>query len=325
MAETVNPERGTLPDQDGTVESASTAILSIVEEEEKDQYESTRPEPSKEETTETKVSEEETVEPESEEEEEGEDQTETPLYTIKVDGKDTDVTLDELKSGYQKDSDYRKKTTELAEQRKAFEGQAQAIQMERQQYAQALGQVQTEASKQLAQYKQIDWDKLREDDTTLFMQRRDEMRELEKSIEDGHKQQQNLAYQAQAQQTQQFNQLVDQGKEKLLSSMPDWDDKVSKEVRTYGVGEGFTEDELSMLTDHRSMVVLRKAMMYDKIQTSQPSKKRVKAGTPRYVKSGVAKSKGDVSRKQSTDKMKRLRKSGSVDDGASLIYDMLDD
>ena len=86
MAETVNPERGTLPDQDGTVESASTAILSIVEEEEKDQYESTRPEPSKEETTETKVSEEETVEPESEEEEEGEDQTENQLYTIKVDG-----------------------------------------------------------------------------------------------------------------------------------------------------------------------------------------------------------------------------------------------
>ena len=47
----------------------------------------------------------------------------------------------------------------------------------------------------LLQYKQIDWDKLREDDTTLFMQRRDEMRELEKSIEDGHKQQQNLVYQ----------------------------------------------------------------------------------------------------------------------------------
>ena len=155
MAETVNPEQGTLPDQDGTVESASTAILSIVEGEEKDQYESTRPEPSKEETTETEVSEEDEPESEEEEEEEGEDQTETSLYTIKIDGKDTDVTLDELKSGYQKDSDYRKKTTELAEQRKAFEGQAQAIHAERQQYAQALGQVQTEASKQLAQYKQL--------------------------------------------------------------------------------------------------------------------------------------------------------------------------
>ena len=67
MAETVNPEQGTLPVQDGTVESASNAILSIVEEEEKDQYESTRPEPSKEETTEAEASDEEVVEPESEE------------------------------------------------------------------------------------------------------------------------------------------------------------------------------------------------------------------------------------------------------------------
>jgi len=204
-----------------------------------------------------------------------------------------------------------------------MESQSQAIQQERAQYAQALGQMQSEAERQLNEYKQIDWNRLREDDPMLFMQRRDEQRELEKSIEDGHKQQQHLAHQAQNYQVHQFNHNVETGKEKLLSVMPDWDDAMSKSVREYGLGEGFTNEELSTLTDHRSMIMLRKAMMYDKIQRSQPARKKVKADTPKYVKSGVAKSKGDVSAKKRADKTKQLRKSGSVDDAASMIYDML--
>tara|TARA_Y100000593_G_scaffold45595_1_gene86674 strand:+ start:104 stop:1060 length:957 start_codon:yes stop_codon:yes gene_type:complete len=314
--ETVNPEKGTEPvEQDGSIESAAQAILQADDKEEQ-AYESPRPEPSKEETKEVETEAEDT-------EVEEEDQTDTPLYTVKVDGKEVDVTLDELQAGYLKDSDYRKKTSEIAEQRRAIEEQAQAIQHERNQYAQALGQMQTEAEQQLDQYRQIDWNKLREDDPMLFMQRRDEQRELEKSIEDGHKQQQHLAQQAQAYRVQQFNRNMETGKEKLLAVMPDWDDAVSKSVREYGLGEGFTNEELSTLTDHRSMIMLRKAMMYDKIQRSQPAKKKVKADTPKYVKSGVAKSKGDISAKKRADKSKQLRKTGSVDDAASMIYDML--
>lgn len=314
--ETVNPEKGTEPvEQDGSIESAAQAILQADDKEEQ-AYESPRPEPSKEETKEVETEAEDT-------EVEEEDQTDTPLYTVKVDGKEVDVTLDELQAGYLKDSDYRKKTSEIAEQRRAIEEQAQAIQHERNQYAQALGQMQTEAEQQLDQYRQIDWNKLREDDPMLFMQRRDEQRELEKSIEDGHKQQQHLAQQAQAYRVQQFNRNMETGKEKLLAAMPDWDDATSKAVREYGLGEGFTNEELSTLTDHRSMIMLRKAMMYDKIQRSQPAKKKVKADTPKYVKSGVAKSKGDISAKKRADKSKQLRKTGSVDDAASMIYDML--
>ncbi len=313
--ETVNPEQGTEPvEQDGSIDSAAQAILQA-DEKQDEGYESPRPnEPEQKDDG---------VDAGVEDEVEEEDQTDTPLYTVKVDGKEVDVTLDELQSGYLKDSDYRKKTSEIAEQRRAMDAQAQAIQQERAQYAQALGQMQSEAERQLNEYKQIDWNRLREDDPMLFMQRRDEQRELEKSIEDGHKQQQHLAHQAQNYQVHQFNHNVETGKEKLLSVMPDWDDAMSKSVREYGLGEGFTNEELSTLTDHRSMIMLRKAMMYDKIQRSQPARKKVKADTPKYVKSGVAKSKGDVSAKKRADKTKQLRKSGSVDDAASMIYDML--
>ena len=313
--ETVNPEQGTEPvEQDGSLDSAAQAILQAEEKKDED-YKSPRPD--------DPTRKDEGVDAQAEGEEAEEDQTDTSLYTVKVDGKEVDVTLDELQSGYLKDSDYRKKTSDLAEQRRAIETQAQAIQVERNQYAQALGQMQSEAEQQLNEYKQIDWNRLREDDPMLFMQRRDEQRELEKGIEDGHKQQQHLVYQAQNYRVQQFNQNMETGKEKLLSVMPDWDDVTSKAVRDYGLGEGFTDEELSTLTDHRSMIMLRKAMLYDKIHRSQPARKKVKADTPKYVKSGVAKSKGDVSARKRADKTKQLRKSGSVDDAASMIYDML--
>lgn len=317
-----NPEEGTTTavEQDGSLASATQAILSIDDEKKEEGYETQRPDdPAKEERSE----ESEEVKDESDDDESEEDQEETQLYTVKVDGKEVEVTLDELQSGYIKQSDYTKKTSELAEQRKAMVAEAQAIQQERNQYAQALGQMQTESQRQLNEYKQIDWDRLREEDPMLFMQRRDEMRDLEKGIEDGYKQQQQLALQAQQYNVQKFNQDVEAGREQLLTIMPDWDDKVSKSVREYGLGEGFTSDELAGITDHRSMAVLRKAMMYDAIQKSQPAKKKVKADTPKYVKPGVAKSKSDVSAKKRSDKLKQLRKTGSVDDGASMIYDLL--
>ena len=48
-------------------------------------------------------------------------QEEEAKYQIKVNGKPVEVTLDELMSGYQRDSDYRRKTMELADERRLLE------------------------------------------------------------------------------------------------------------------------------------------------------------------------------------------------------------
>ena len=51
---------------------------------------------------------------------------ETDTYTIKVDGEEQAVTLEELRSGYQRQSDYTRKTQELASERQRLQ-QAEAI------------------------------------------------------------------------------------------------------------------------------------------------------------------------------------------------------
>ena len=65
-------------------------------------------------------------------------QTEPETYTVKVNGEDVNVTLDDLKNGYSRTSDYTRKSQQLAEQRKQFEQQQAQIQAERTQLAENL-------------------------------------------------------------------------------------------------------------------------------------------------------------------------------------------
>ncbi len=71
----------------------------------------------------------ETEEGEAEEQEETEvEEEELPqTFKVKAAGEEKDVTLDDLIKGYQLGADYTKKTTEVAEQRKAVEAERAAI------------------------------------------------------------------------------------------------------------------------------------------------------------------------------------------------------
>ena len=63
-------------------------------------------------------------------------------FTVKVAGKEVEVDLDELKSGYSRQSDYTKKAQALADERKNFEQDRDSVLLERQQYSQLLGALQ---------------------------------------------------------------------------------------------------------------------------------------------------------------------------------------
>ena len=58
--------------------------------------------------------------------EEEEIQETSPSYTVKVDGEEFEVDLDELRNGYQRQSDYTKKSQSVAEMRKAYEANLQS-------------------------------------------------------------------------------------------------------------------------------------------------------------------------------------------------------
>ena len=114
-----------------SMEAAHNAILGLLdsdEEQPKDEEEQTSEEESAEETQDELSEEDEGVEdPEVEEEDEEveeeleEESEEEDVYSVRVDGEDHEVTLDELLKGYSRQSDYTKKTQEVANQRGQIE------------------------------------------------------------------------------------------------------------------------------------------------------------------------------------------------------------
>ena len=75
--------------------------------------------------------------------------SEPKVYTVKIDGKDAQVTEDELLSGYSRQADYTRKSQVLAEQRKKMEEELSATQQERQRYQSQLEQFKTQADSKL--------------------------------------------------------------------------------------------------------------------------------------------------------------------------------
>ena len=116
-------------------------------------------------------------------EDETEEYEEQEYYTVKNNGVEEDVSLDELVAGYSRQSDYTKKTTDLANQRKEFEQQQQALLQERQSLQQGLQQLNQQLSAETQnQPTQEYWDNLYESDPLEYVRAKDKFRDKEAEL-----------------------------------------------------------------------------------------------------------------------------------------------
>ena len=273
------------------------------------------------------------AEEESEESDEFDEDEEEPLFPVIANGEEVEVTYDELIKGYSRQSDYTRKTQELAGEREQmsqmqhqWQQQMVAVQSERQQYADALGQLVQQSMTGLEDYSNVDWETLKEDDPIAYITKRDELRDAQDRIR-GMQEQQAYAQQQQDSEMQRaVHERSNQEKHMLLEKIPEWKDKDTRDesfatIRAYATEQGFSDDEISSLIDHRSMIVLMKAQKYDELQNSDIKSKKIK-NKPKVVRSGSPAGKSATSKSKRAAKMKRLRGSGHVDDAASILEDM---
>ena len=268
-------------------------------------------------------------EPETEEPEETEDDAEEPesepTYTVKVDGEEVNVPLTELLKGYSRQSDYTRKTQEVAELRKATDSELQQVRAERAHAAQLLAVLEQNLTQQQPQ--EPDWDNLRMTDPIEYMMQRDAWRSRNEQIQATQMQR---AYLEQQQQQDFQRQTVERLKgeaEKLTAKVPEWKDaakaKAEKQLlKEYGVQLGFAPEEMDQVADHRAVVLLRKAWLYDqamsKRQTATQPVSKTKfsqPGQPVTQNKGKAAKMGDLKQ--------RLAKSGSEKDFTALIHHLL--
>lgn len=311
-------------------DAASAISEMLAPEEGQAQVEETQPVEESEEETETAASvddesevqdasDEESTEEQSEDEEEQKEEDQPQTFTVKVDGKDVTVTLEELQKGYSRTQDYTRKTQQIAEVRKQVEAETQAVRAERAQYAQLLGALQAQLQ---ATEPQVDLDRLYQEDPIEWVRQKEVLRERQEKAMAIQAEQQRLAQLQQAEQQRATEEYLLQQKDALLSALPEWKDPKKAKAEKALVVEsakaaGFSEDDLKNVYDHRLVLLLRKAGLYDQMMSKRQGIKPVVSNGPRPAKPGAA---GRVSTTtESTRAKQRLAKTGRIDDAASAI------
>jgi hypothetical protein len=262
----------------------------------------------------------ETTDEQSEDSDETEEDKEPQVFTVKVDGKEINVTLDELQQGYSRTQDYTRKTQQIAEARKAVEAETAAIRAEREQYAQLLGALQQQLES--AGEQSIDWDRLYAEDPIEWVRQRELVRDKQERQAAIQSEQQRLSQLSAQQRAEEMRATLAQQQAALIQAVPEWkDEKKAKAEKAllieFGQKVGYSEDELKNVFDHRAVVTLRKAALYDQMVSKRKDIKPVVNNGPRPVKPSAA---GRVSSTtESTRAKQRLAKTGRVDDAAKAI------
>ena len=281
------------------------------------------------EATEDEVVDAEDVEVDGDDESEVEEEEleEPQRFTVKAAGEEKEVTLEELMQGYQLGADYTKKTQELAENRKAVEAEARAIieaKQVRDTYAQRLQSIEQFLTQ--GQDSPEDLADMKENDPIGYAVKVAELTEKKEQLAQIRAEQQRIAQQQQAEQQQSVAQLVQQEAQKLSQVLPEFSDptkgeQIRNEIRNYGKSVGFTDNELSQVYDSRHVLMLHKAMMYDKLQKSKPAVNKKVAQAPKMVKSGTKVKEGnrDVRKQQ----LNKLKQTGKVRDAAALFENFI--
>ncbi|OOG15491.1 hypothetical protein BMS17_04000 [Pseudomonas sp. C9] len=244
-----------------------------------------------------------------------------------MDGKEVQVPLSELLNGYQRQSDYTKKTMEAAEQRKTADAVVQQAQQERQQYAGELQRMAVQLEGVLEQQSQIDWNELRETDPMEFLKQQHLFQQRQALYQKNMSEQQQLAQQFQHEQAQAHQSYLAEQQDNLLAKLPDWKDDAKAAAEKTAISkflqeQGFEAEDISSIADHRHVIVARKAMLYDQLMAkANVQAKKVQEAPQRVVKPGVTVNGNADGR---TTAAKRHAKSGTVESGAEVFLQFLD-
>lgn len=265
---------------------------------------------------------------EEEDEDDGEPAQELP-DDAKVKIGDEEVTLHELKRGFLRESDYTRKTQALAEERRVHTETArtelEGLRHERAAYAANLGEVQQVLASLKPQ--EPNWQELYTTDPARYAAERElhrtyQEQQLQLSVE-----QQRIQQQQHAEYERELKAYVAEEAAKLKEKLPEWS---KKEVRDkfveWGKQNGFAEQELHTITDHRAVITAIKAMKYDEIVAKQKALKptATKPGQPKTAKPGNAAT-APSKTSEATRARQRLAKTGKVNDAAAAIFAFLPD
>ena len=250
------------------------------------------------------------------------EEQETDLHQVIVNGEKIDVDLEELKAGYQKDADYRRKTEELAIEKRELKSEEDRL---KNQYSTKMEDLNSLVATLNAEINNDmnskELDRLWEEDPTEAARVDRRIQKRKQTISQA---QQKLR---EHQQTQ-FQEILREEQRKLHLKHPEIADPikgatVKSNIMNYLSSKGFSNEDVARIYDSRYFDVIMDGMNFVKSKSVKPNLVSKKVKPTKFVKSGVKATKEDMDNKSRLEKIKTLKRSGSPKDATDLLMKYL--
>ena len=248
--------------------------------------------------------------------------SEEPSYEVKVNGQTLNVTLDELLQGYQREADYTRGKQDLSLEKSRLDQTLQQSQTEINQKLAKLNDLNNSAQSQLqAEYANIDFEKLYEDDPVEASKLEHKMRKRAENL-------QRIQYETQQAQNVELQKFIQGEQSKVMSLVPEFNDpgkasKLKSDMKSYLTNVGYNDQEINTIYDSRQVLLIRDALAYDKIRRANPKVKKKVLNAPKVMRSGTTKTNAEQVARLRNEKLNRLKKTGKVADAAKVFKDFL--
>ena len=246
------------------------------------------------------------------------EEQETDLHQVIVNGEKIDVDLEELKAGYQKDADYRRKTEELAIEKRELRAEEDRL---KNQYSTKMEDLNSLVATLNAEINNDmnskELDALWEEDPTEAAKVDRRIQKRKNTIQQA---QQKLRDHQQAQ----FQEILREEQKKLHLRHPEIADPikgatVKSNIMNYLSSKGFSNEDVARIYDSRYFDVIMDGMNYNKSKSVKPGLVSKKVKPTKFVKSGTKSTKEELNSKTRLNQIKTLKKSGNPKDATDLL------
>ena len=227
------------------------------------------------------------------------------------------LSVDELKLGYLRQSDYTRKTQAAAEQRKVAEE-------ERQYYASTLNSLLATVGADIQRFDGVDWERAAVENPTQYKQAKAAYEQSTALFENIKHQTQDFVARAQEVQKQALKAQAKESISLLKTTIPGWSNDLYAQIGEFAQKElGFKPEEFNNIADHRAIVSIYEAMQYRRGRKVATEKKLKVAPKRTLTDKMGAESKVVTRRKESKQARERLRETGKIDDAVALLMNRM--
>ena len=249
-------------------------------------------------------------------------QEEPTYFTVKVDGEERQVDLDELTRGYSGQKYIQKGMAENAETKKQLDQVTQQVAQERQMLQHLINQAQQGAIPVVPEYPS---EELKDSDPLGFQLQAEEYRRAVEKRQQWEQQVQYVTQQQRAHEEQQHNQYLEQQAQRLSEWMPEFADPEKRSVFIQDMSSkakkhyDLTDEQISTVKTAEEVMILNDALKWRELQANKSNAQKKAEGARPVVKPAAKRAATAGKASKAKRATQAMNKRGGIDDVANWL------